>query len=96
MAPRVHKGIEFLNQKNPGWHQRIDTDKLDINSIHSCILGQLYGSYMDGIYELWPEGDNDAKEYGLTLWGVDLSSDFDTLTRLWRYAVIKIREMEAH
>lgn len=37
----VSNGVEFLNQRFPGWLETIDLQKLDIQSIDNCIIGQL-------------------------------------------------------
>lgn len=29
----------------PGWHERINTNKLDISCCVQCVLGQLFGNY---------------------------------------------------
>ncbi len=38
----VQRGAEFLDERIPGWVDRIDTGSLDISSSVNCILGQLY------------------------------------------------------
>lgn len=38
----VERGVEFLDEKVPGWFNLIDTEKLDIRNSCNCVLGQLY------------------------------------------------------
>jgi hypothetical protein len=38
----VHRGIEFLNEKIPGWQDKINPEILDMGSSYYCILGQLF------------------------------------------------------
>jgi hypothetical protein len=42
-ADRVARGIELLDSHIPGWADRIDLSRLDIQSCVSCVLGQLGG-----------------------------------------------------
>ena len=41
IAKRVARGAALLDEKQPGWWQRIDLGALDIYSCHFCVLGQL-------------------------------------------------------
>ena len=49
----VSRGVALLDEYYPGWRDEIDLGKLNMSSSDNCILGQLYGSYADGIYVLW-------------------------------------------
>lgn len=42
------RGVQLLDIVRPGWWQEIDTLILDIVHPWRCILGQLYGSYIQG------------------------------------------------
>ena len=48
-ARRVRRGAELLDRVHPGWREKIQIDTLDISSTRHCILGQLYGSYSEGL-----------------------------------------------
>lgn len=63
---RVQRGIVFLDKQKPGWHCDINVDKIDMSHSDSCILGQLFGNYEDGLDELELEHD-EAVNYGLTI-----------------------------
>lgn len=46
----AQRGAAFLdNTVRKDWRSKIDTDTLDISSSYNCILGQIFGSYHDGI-----------------------------------------------
>lgn len=45
---RVKAGIAWLEENAPeGWKGKIDLQKLDLCSQYDCILGQIYGHYLD-------------------------------------------------
>jgi hypothetical protein len=53
IAERVARGAALLDEREPGWWQRIDLDRLYIGSTCDCVLGQLHGgSYVDGVQDL--------------------------------------------
>jgi hypothetical protein len=43
----VEKGAAFLDERMPGWLDRVDVPNLDLGSCFRCVLGQLGGSYHD-------------------------------------------------
>lgn len=43
ITERTERGAAFLDEKHPGWWQRIDLGALDIASRCGCIVGQLAG-----------------------------------------------------
>lgn len=46
-------GAQLLDSNIPFWFEKINTETLDMASMDSCILGQLFnGSYMTGFEEL--------------------------------------------
>lgn len=52
LRTRIERGAKLLDERVPGWRERIDLDRLDMgNSLH-CILGQCFGSYFDGLRTL--------------------------------------------
>jgi hypothetical protein len=46
---RVRRGAVLLDQEQPDWFEEIDTRTLDVRYTEVCPLGQLYGSYEDGL-----------------------------------------------
>ena len=52
---RVKQGMALLEREyGPDWVEHITPDKLDLRSGASCVLGQVYGTYVDGLRTLWP------------------------------------------
>lgn len=52
-AERVARGIQFLDDSAwPDWRSKIDLDALYLYSSNECILGQIFGTYYDGLEEL--------------------------------------------
>ena len=88
LADRIQLGVLYLDDTQPGWQDKIDILKLDINSYSSCVLGQVRGrntDFEDYREETWKlhdciEVDGNAAEAA----GFD-STDFDQegLTRAW-------------
>lgn len=49
---RVRLGAALLDHKQPDWRKRIDTANLDLEDTRNCIIGQLYGYYINGLEQL--------------------------------------------
>jgi hypothetical protein len=43
-AERIERGAALLDERAPGWRQRIDLEKLELSSCTTCVLGQVAGS----------------------------------------------------
>jgi hypothetical protein len=41
---RARAGASVLDGKDPGWAERIDRGRLNMASLHNCIIGQLSGA----------------------------------------------------
>jgi hypothetical protein len=52
---RVQRGIQILDEKAAGWVAKIDLGRLVFASPFNCILGQVFGSFGDGMRSLFPE-----------------------------------------
>lgn len=52
LLDRVWRGVELLNEKRPDWIGEISVGPLDLAEAEWCILGQLYGDYLDGAIAL--------------------------------------------
>jgi len=47
------RGAKFLDEQlGRGWRRKIRRRQLDLAEPCNCVLGQLYGDYSDGAYEL--------------------------------------------
>jgi len=44
---RVKNGVEWLNSVMPFWYREIDLCSLDIEKPDFCVIGQVFGSYID-------------------------------------------------
>jgi hypothetical protein len=49
---RVQRGVKLLDEKVPGWTDRIDPAELNMQYHETCMLAQLYGSYERGLMAL--------------------------------------------
>lgn len=52
MQDRIKRGLELLDTEARGWENEIDLTILDMGDSDVCILGQLYGTYRDGLEAL--------------------------------------------
>jgi hypothetical protein len=71
----------------PGWEQKIDLRTLDLMSECSCILGQLYGTYMQGvtILDLKP---GEPSRFGFF---TTLDEPWDELTQYWKERIEELQ-----
>lgn len=63
----VAKGAALLDERNPGWDAKIDLDGLYVGDSTECVLGQLYGRYLDGQTELGLS-NSQGVSYGFDTW----------------------------
>ncbi len=52
LAERVRAGAQLLDHAIEGWPHRVKPERLEIHSLHRCVLGQLYGDYHEGARQL--------------------------------------------
>lgn len=52
LDPRVVRGAELLDERMPGWADRVDVATLDMNCPHNCVLGQTAGWI---VARKWPD-----------------------------------------
>lgn len=103
VTERVERGAALLDEKRPGWWQRIDLGRLDLAENCDCILGQLDGDYSpstNGLGLTNPE----AAGHGFNATGAPLPADawdvlservdaeYDALTTAWRDLITMRRE----
>lgn len=96
ITDRVAAGAAWLDAERPGWVERIDLDRLDLESPCRCILGQEFGDYFEAI---WNEEINtpDTAACGFTV--ADLAvigraagdREFAALTAEWRRVITERR-----
>lgn len=81
----VEHGVRLLDKRRPGWRTRINPDALYMGYPDACILGQLFGSYRDGLSVLGIEEHSEV--YGAAWYGFDVSPAFGSygyLTTAWK------------
>lgn len=49
---RVRHGIDLLDEVYPRWREKVSKQFLSMQSDTMCVLGQVYGSYGTGLYNL--------------------------------------------
>jgi hypothetical protein len=96
IATRVAAGVGLLDEQEPGWLNKIDLTQFDIASTHRCVLGQVYGSFHEGVSNLGLCGDDEQGcrelEYGFDV------SDSRMNEAKWEYADLQkewVRVIEA-
>lgn len=64
----VAKGAALLDKILPGWHKQIDLEKLDMGEPSICMMGQLFGTAIEGqlAREMYPKEMEDAIAYAKT------------------------------
>jgi hypothetical protein len=94
-AERVAKGAALLDDKKPGWAERIDLGKLQMHSCYECILGQLFAAdhltdahtpFGVGIRALLLADDDDVP----SAYGFD-GHDADALNAEWEHVITERR-----
>lgn len=87
---KVRAGMEFLDEKKPGWESRIDIERLNLANPMQCVLGQLYGEYTVGIVELDLIGVVDRDLLGFTIYPSP-SVGWSGLTCEWKESIVARR-----
>lgn len=91
LAMRVRRGVALLDEKVPGWHNRIDVATLELGDTRCCVVGQLMPetSFWTLCYSDWLglHGRTEFEAHGFDVEAYSRWSEFDALTRLWRFVV---------
>ncbi len=84
----VARGVALLDEKVPGWRERIDIETLDIESPQRCIVGQPCGGYETAMrrFGLEPYGRGVGAHYGF-LSPDNLDWQDQRLEDAWREAI---------
>lgn len=96
IAERVKRGAALLDEKRPGWWQRIDLGRLDVASDCDCVGGQLPGGYGKVADDLFGPGVTFSLEVSH---GFEADGDFEggdagefaALTEAWRSLILARR-----
>ncbi len=86
---RVQKGMEWLDEHQPGWLSLADESSLKIDDNCHCILGQVFGNYHCKRTE--DIAYNTREQLGFTLCGAD-NEYWDMLQEEWVRQIKKRRK----
>jgi len=92
IAQRAAAGARFLDQRTPGWENRINTETLNIASGNNCALGQVYGSY--GVGLSLTGAAPQSMSLGFSSTG-NIDREYELLTQAWRKEVQDRRSLVA-
>jgi hypothetical protein len=87
-APRVRKGIAYLNEVHPNWLNEVNPSRLDMGHGENCILGQLEGAFWTYL-ENYGRTPKFAKDHGFNIPIEWTEALYEVLTLLW------VNEIEA-
>jgi hypothetical protein len=89
IAERVAAGTALLDAREPGWWERINVGELRIDSHRNCILGQLYGTFDDGMahHDLWHLDGKPDVRHGFMWTG----GNTDRLAAEWKRVITERR-----
>lgn len=88
LDPRVVRGTELLDERMPGWAERIDLETLRLSSPCKCICGQIGGGYAKGMERLGHPDNGDGRSFGFFC---DDFSEYSALEQDWRLAILSRR-----
>lgn len=85
---RVASGMYMLDIHVPGWREGIDLGRLNTRSCEDCILGQVYGTYSEGLIQLGVWGETHVPHMihqSMLGFAIDCDeADLDLLIDQWR------------
>jgi len=95
---RVAKGAQLLDRCRPGWAAEVDPDRLDLRLEEDDVLGQLYGTFHQGLDELAASDpaaqtlpDTWAAWHGFDLAGDEPARRYVELTAGWQAEIARRR-----
>lgn len=85
MIENVLRGIALLDEKVPDWREKIEPESLFMDLCMSCVLGQIFGYYPDGLEHLDIPSHQQAIHYGFDAdTNSETSPKWNELTQLWK------------
>lgn len=91
---RVARGVGWLDANRTDWWDAIDLNWFILSSPCRCVLGQLYGDYMDSPL-VEEHGDEAGVERGFNAGGGEWKdatfAEFEALEREWRRVIAERR-----
>lgn len=91
---RAARGAVVLDEKVPGWDEKINLDTLNIYSINCCILSQLFGSYYPGELGFSCYKPKEIEDCGFTYCGGSEDPDAEKMveiTAAWKRLILARR-----
>jgi len=86
----VNNGCDYLDSKVADWHTNINLESLDISSCCRCVLGQLFGNYIDRRSNFLEDDIYWDASHGFTLLNTPIKHPrFTILTILWIETIAK-------
>src|SRR6478735_12553958 len=83
-ADVVNAGIKLLDESGPSnWRDLVDVNTLRLESCEVCVLGQVFGSFEDGLNNL-DLTQSTSKDYGF-----NTNYSMQELTKAWKDALGK-------
>jgi hypothetical protein len=89
---RVALGAAWLDEYREGWFNEVDLGQLILSSPCRCVLGQLYGEYMDApLVDIG--GDVAGADYGFNAYGhsPERDAEYVHLEDEWRRVITERR-----
>lgn len=105
---RVARGVALLDEKVPGWVDRVDVEQLDVSNGLTCVLGQLFLTYSSGRAKLDLD-EVQAAEHGfqlrfpkgstladlVTVLAAAFGDEYPALTREWQRVIGVLKQNTA-
>jgi hypothetical protein len=82
IAERVARGAKLLDERRPGWAEKIDLAEFKIKSCSKCALGQVYGDFDRGWDVLSDVLGDEPGDYGFDCID-DETGAYPELQRFW-------------
>ena len=103
LRDRAAAGAAFLDRAEPDWFKRVNPETLDLAHGNLCVLGQLYGTYRQGIGRHNALFQNTEKSQKLGFVGNcnpdsyfgRLRGGWNRLTRAWKNEIEKRQAVAA-
>ena len=87
LQERAAKGAQLLDERRPDWANFVSVNILEMNYLHTCVLGQLFGNYAAGCNQLSLEPeDGKTAELGFRTNGRE---DWKLLNSAWKNEIEK-------
>lgn len=79
----IRKGAALLDEREPGWRDRIAPADLELINCEQCVLGQVFGHYDHGLETLRVMGPEYGFSTGMNVGPEGLLLAYEKLTSEW-------------